>query len=119
MITLRQTAAFMVVRGAAAGASLTATAKTNTCRLNQSSTAIADPTITTPLAESSAAYKELVLRLQKITNLKHSQAVLNYDQLVFMPQSERASAARGAQLAALASVIHEKSTSTEIKELLD
>ena len=63
------------------------------------------------------AYDELLEKLQQISNLKHSQAVLNYDQLVFMPQA--ASAARGAQLSALAGVIHEKSTSPNLKVLLE
>ena len=76
------------------------------------------PDATRPLVETSPAYKELIEKLQQITNLKHSQAILNYDQLVFMPQSERASASRGAQLAALARIIHEKATSPRIKELI-
>lgn len=113
MLALRQTAAFAVVRGVAGASS---TVASSTCRLNSSTPTVAEPK---PFVETSSAYKELLQKLQQITNLKHSQAVLNYDQLVFMPQSERASASRGAQLAALAAIIHEKSTSEKIKELLE
>ena len=69
------------------------------------------------LSEQSPAYEKLVSHLQSITQLQRAQAVLNYDQLVFMP--EQSSAERGAQLAALASVIHEKSTAPEILEWIE
>lgn len=69
--------------------------------------------IDTPAAGGNTAYDTLVGKLQHITYLKQAQAVLNYDQLVFMP--EQASAARGAQLAALAAVIHEAATAPALK----
>lgn len=64
----------------------------------------------------STSYQELLVKLRQITHLQHSQAVLNYDQLVFMP--EGATEARGAQLAALAEILHEKSTSTKLQDLI-
>jgi carboxypeptidase Taq len=65
-------------------------------------------------AKTTTAYAELLEALQQVTRLKQAQAVLNYDQLVFMP--EAASAERGAQQAALASVIHEKATASSLKQ---
>ena len=109
MMAVRHSAAFIRSVGAArahAG---------STCKM---SSMTATPTTTKQLKETSTSYKELVEKLQQISNLKHSQALLNYDQLVFMPQSERASTARGAQLAAMASIIHEKATAPAIKELI-
>jgi len=113
MIAFRQTAAFMVIRGVGA-ASVPSSRISSQHELNMSTTTATNK----PLVETSTAYKQLLEKLQQITNLKHSQAVLNYDQLVFMPQSERASQSRGAQLAALAGVIHEKATAATIKELI-
>jgi carboxypeptidase Taq len=72
------------------------------------STAVDVDTTTT-----KTAYAELLEALQQVTYLKQAQAVLNYDQLVFMP--EAASAERGAQQAALAAVIHEKATALSLK----
>eukprot|EP00978_Attheya_sp_CCMP212_P026520 scaffold87387_cov63-Attheya_sp.AAC.4 len=68
--------------------------------------------------EKCPSYKELVEKLRNLTQLRRVQAVVNYDQLVFMPQSDRAAAERGAQLSALAGLIHEKATSSEIASLL-
>ena len=110
MIALRQAAAFIAFRGV--GAAVSSASSSNLSMM--SSTTATKPS----LVETSTAYKDLIEKLQQITHLKHSQAVLNYDQLVFMPQSERASQSRGAQLAALAGIIHEKSTSPIIKELI-
>ncbi|GFH43877.1 hypothetical protein CTEN210_00350 [Chaetoceros tenuissimus] len=78
----------------------------------------AAPTEVKPLQETSSAYKELYETLQSITQLKRVSAVLDYDRMVLMPSSEDAAAARGAQQAVLASIIHEKSTDAKIGELI-
>lgn len=52
--------------------------------------------------------------------MRHSErasSVLNYDQLVFMPSS--AAADRGAQMSALAGVLHGMKTDSDLKELLE
>jgi carboxypeptidase Taq len=63
------------------------------------------------------AYQKLATKLETITQLSRASAVLGYDQLVFMPSP--AAAERGAQLGALASVIHEKQTDPELLQLMD
>jgi carboxypeptidase Taq len=68
-------------------------------------------------ATTSTAYQKLVTKLETITQLSRASAVLGYDQLVFMPST--AAAERGAQLGALASVIHEKQTDPELLQLMD
>lgn len=70
------------------------------------------------LQEKSPAYKELCEKLESITQLKRVSAVLDYDRMVLMPTSEDAAAARGAQQAVLASIIHEKSTDAKIGSLI-
>mmetsp|Transcript_32188 Transcript_32188/g.48572 ORF Transcript_32188/g.48572 Transcript_32188/m.48572 type:complete len:561 (+) Transcript_32188:1-1683(+) len=64
------------------------------------------------------AYDNVVEHLQSITHLSRASAVLSYDQMVFMPQTEQASKARGEQSAALAAVIHEKSIDPKLGEWL-
>ena len=68
-------------------------------------------------SEEISAFQKVVNKLEGITQLSRCSAVLGYDQLVFMPAT--ASAERGAQLAALASVIHEKKTDPELLSLMD
>jgi carboxypeptidase Taq len=63
------------------------------------------------------AYQQLVSKLETITQLGRASAVLSYDQLVFMPSG--AASERGAQLAALATVIHEKKTDPALLTLMD
>lgn len=67
--------------------------------------------------ETSPSYKTLLKKLETITHLGRAQSVLNYDQLVFMPKE--ASPERGAQLSALAAVLHEKTTDPELKALIE
>ena len=67
--------------------------------------------------DTTQTYQQLLVKLKAITHLQRAQAVLNYDQLVFMP--EAASAERGAQLAALATILHEKTTDSALKDLMD
>jgi carboxypeptidase Taq len=85
-----------------------------------------DTTSTTPTAvplltleEHSSSYKELLDKLRTITHLNHASSVLNYDRSVFMFSSERTSAARGKQLAVLATIAHEKATDPNIGKLID
>ena len=83
--------------------------------------ATAEASLTDTTAETTAtcqSYDELVDILQDITHLSHVSAVLGYDQMVFMPQTDAASSERGKQSAALAAVIHEKSTDPKIGDLL-
>jgi len=92
-----------------------------TCR-NMSTVAADEATTATEttlkLEDKSESYKKLVTKLQTITQLQRVEAVLNYDQLVFMPHTDKTSAERGAQLSALAGLIHEKTTDKEILELI-
>lgn len=69
--------------------------------------------------EVSSSYRDLLSKLKAVTQLKRVSSVLSYDQQVFMPHADEASAARGAQMAALAGVIHEKATDKVIRTLLD
>ena len=67
--------------------------------------------------ETYPSYKTLLSKLETITQLERIQAVLSYDQLVFMPKA--ASAARGAQMSALAALIHEKTTDSDLKKVME
>ena len=64
------------------------------------------------------SFQQLEAKLQQISALKQAQAVLHYDQLVFMPEAPETADARGKQLAAMATIIHEKSTDPSLGELL-
>jgi len=83
-----------------------------TLRGGSSDTAVAVET-----ASAKELYPELVNKLETITHLGRAQSVLSYDQLVFMPSS--ASADRGQQMSALAGILHELKTSSDLKELLE
>ena len=65
----------------------------------------------------SPAYKTLLSKLQTITQLERVKSVLSYDQLVFMPPD--ASVDRGAQMSALASLIHEKTTDIGLQQVME
>ncbi|CAJ1950132.1 unnamed protein product [Cylindrotheca closterium] len=82
-----------------------------------SSTASVEAKADTVEEASSPPYEKLVAKLETITQLSRASAVLGYDQLVFMPSN--AAPQRGAQMAALAGVVHEKSTDPEILKLID
>lgn len=69
--------------------------------------------------DMSDAYRDLLTRLRAVTQLRRVSSVLSYDQQVFMPHAPEAAAARGAQMAALAAVTHEKATEKIIRTLLD
>lgn len=70
----------------------------------------------TTFADTSEAYRDLLGKLQQIKSLEQASAVLHYDQMVSMPPA--ASAARGAQMSALASLIHEKNTDPKLAQVL-
>uniref|UniRef100_A0A8J9X971 Carboxypeptidase n=1 Tax=Phaeodactylum tricornutum TaxID=2850 RepID=A0A8J9X971_PHATR len=72
----------------------------------------------TTTASTADTYDQLVSRLQTIAHLGQSQAVLSYDQMVFMPSSAASASARGAQLSALATVVHEKATDPAMNGIL-
>jgi carboxypeptidase Taq len=69
--------------------------------------------------DKKSAYEQLVAELKTITSLKQCESVLNYDRMVFMPKAPEAAMARGAQLSALASVIHQKTTDEKLMTLLE
>jgi carboxypeptidase Taq len=69
------------------------------------------------MVETSAAYKELLLKLQEISHLENAVSALSYDRMVFMPES--AAAARGSQMSILAKIIHEKATDPQLEKLLE
>jgi len=71
----------------------------------------------TSLEDASEAYKTLKTKLNMITQLERVTGLLDYDQMVFMP--EEAAAERGAQLSALATVVHEKATDKELLTLIE
>jgi carboxypeptidase Taq len=83
--------------------------------------AVSEPEVKTSqsLQETSEAYSKLIQELKTITQLQRASAVLGYDQLVFMPQHADTSIERAAQMAALASVVHEKSTNPKLLEWMD
>lgn len=88
-------------------------------RLESSTTTVTETSTSQCFLEVSPSYQELVEKLKTITHLGRASAVLGYDQLVFMPQADQTSVERGAQMAALASIIHEQSTSPRLLELID
>ncbi|KAL3920684.1 MAG: hypothetical protein SGILL_003133 [Bacillariaceae sp.] len=61
--------------------------------------------------------QQLRAKLEEITQLSRAQAVLSYDQVVFMPSN--AAAERGQQMATLAGVVHDKRTSPRLLELME
>lgn len=70
----------------------------------------------TNAVDTSPAYRALLSKLQTITQLERVKSVLNYDQLVFMPPD--ASVDRGAQMSALAALIHEKTTDQDLQQVM-
>mmetsp|Transcript_8518 Transcript_8518/g.9367 ORF Transcript_8518/g.9367 Transcript_8518/m.9367 type:complete len:656 (+) Transcript_8518:1-1968(+) len=71
------------------------------------------------LEDVSPSYTKLVTQLKSITQLKRTSAVLDYDRMVLMPQSDASSKQRGKQLSVLASIIHEKATDESIPSLIE
>lgn len=109
--TIRSAAALITSRGGALRSVAT----------NTGTTTADDETISTNVDETNSInpYDQLVEHLLGITHLTRASAVLGYDQMVFMPQTEAASKARGQQSAALAEVIHEKSIDPKLGQLLE
>lgn len=83
-----------------------------------STTTNAETTCMESLEESSPSYKQLLKNLRTLTQLKRASAVLDYDRMVMMPQSDDTAKQRGLQQSALASVIHEKATEPSMQELI-
>ena len=69
------------------------------------------------LEDVSDAYKSLVSKLTTLGLLQRVSGLLNYDQMVFMPA--KAAPERGAQMSAMAGVVHEKSTDPELLTLME
>lgn len=76
-------------------------------------------TLACAAASPPAAYSKLCSKLQTIARLQRLSALANWDQLVMMPQGDANHAERGAQLAALAGVIHEQETSDDLAALVE
>lgn len=79
---------------------------------------LATASATTEATAVTSSYSKLSSKLQTITRLQRLSALANWDQLVMMPQSDDNHGERGAQLAALAGVIHAQSTAAELRELI-
>jgi carboxypeptidase Taq len=62
-------------------------------------------------------YNQLKTLLGEIADLRHTAALLEWDQQTYMP--EGAAEARGRQIATISTIAHNKSTSTEPGKLLD
>jgi len=86
------------------------TTETATCTSNSVPTSIEDV---------SPSYLQLTTKLKLVSQLRRVSSVVDYDRTVFMPQSDECAADRGAQMAALAQVIHEKATDKEIGMLIE
>lgn len=94
---------------------VSATSPTTSCFASTMATATSTAAAAT-FADTSEAYRDLLNRLQQIKFLEQASAVLHYDQMVSMPAA--AGAARGAQMSALASLIHEKNTDPKLVQVL-
>jgi len=100
-------------------ASTSSTTKQQTARSMTATTTTVPSTTPLTLEEHSPSYASLLDKLRTITHLNHASSVLNYDRQVFMSQTDKTSAARGKQMATLATILHEKSTDPEIGTLIE
>jgi len=66
---------------------------------------------------AAASYDQLKSLLREVSALSEIQGILGYDEQVFMPPG--AAAARATQKGALAKILHEKSTGSEMKEAIE
>ncbi|KAL7559388.1 hypothetical protein ACA910_008011 [Epithemia clementina (nom. ined.)] len=66
---------------------------------------------------SSEAFQTLIQKWSTVAHLEKVSGLLNYDQMVHMPHA--AGPERGAQMAALAAILHEKSTDPALLPLLE
>lgn len=62
-------------------------------------------------------YQKLKQKLSEIADIHYTMALMSWDQEIYMP--ENGAARRGQQIATLAGIAHEKSTSTEMGEILE
>jgi len=65
-----------------------------------------------------ASLETLFSTLRNIASLRQAKALVEWDQLVMMSHADATSKARGGHLAALAGVIHEKSTAGELGDAI-
>ena len=68
-------------------------------------------------AVAAQEFDELVAKLKEVQALSGISGLLGWDEMVMMPPA--AAASRGAQKAALAGVLHERTTDPEIGRLLE
>ena len=68
-------------------------------------------------SHSRDIYRKLVLKLEERSRLGGVMGIMHWDQEVVMPKGS--SEARSMQMAALAGVLHEKSTNPELGHLID
>ncbi|KAL7532414.1 hypothetical protein ACHAXR_004614 [Thalassiosira sp. AJA248-18] len=71
------------------------------------------------LDDVSESYKELLGKLNTITQLNRCASVLGYDQQVFMPKNGESAAERGQQMAALSGVVHNMKTDKALLSLIE
>uniref|UniRef100_A0A7S0JK37 Carboxypeptidase Taq n=1 Tax=Calcidiscus leptoporus TaxID=127549 RepID=A0A7S0JK37_9EUKA len=67
--------------------------------------------------DSESSYSKLKSLLREVSALSEVQSILGYDEQVFMPDG--AAASRAAQKGALAKILHDKSTGSEMKEAIE
>ena len=65
----------------------------------------------------SDKYQELKAQLREAATIGSAAAVLGWDQETYMPPA--AAELRGAQLAALSAIVHERRTSPQVGELIE
>ena len=63
------------------------------------------------------SYAKLKSLLREVSALSEIQGILGYDEQVFMPPG--AAASRAAQKGALAKILHDKSTGSEMKDAIE
>ncbi|GMH51852.1 hypothetical protein TrST_g8724 [Triparma strigata] len=68
---------------------------------------------------ASSSYEELVSEFSVHKQLERISALMHWDSMVMMPQTDANHHERGLQSAALAGVIHEKATSSRLGELIE
>mmetsp|Transcript_13911 Transcript_13911/g.23064 ORF Transcript_13911/g.23064 Transcript_13911/m.23064 type:complete len:554 (+) Transcript_13911:121-1782(+) len=67
--------------------------------------------------DATQSYSQLKSLLREVSALSEIQGILGYDEQVFMPKG--AAASRAAQKGALAKILHDKSTGSEMKEAIE
>ena len=73
----------------------------------------------TSFRSASSSYEELVAEFSVHKQLERVSALMHWDSMVMMPQTDANHHERGLQSAALAGVIHEKATSSRLGDLIE